>query len=322
MSNARLAAIGLFVICGVALALFTIIAFGDVHPFHHGQSADIVFRGSVSGLDVGAPVTFRGVPVGQVSAITIEYDPKPHQAYVRVQVMLQGDRVSFAANSVRPRLSMARWVAEGLKAQLVPTSLISGQTEINLDFIPSEPASLHPDITDQPEIPAATGTAGPVAQQLSELDLEKLARDADLTLGSVRRLTGLLSSTLPPFLQSATRSSIKAGQALDAARGAMSQLAAQVNVTLSAVNRLTAMGTRQLGGRGADLHALLVSSNQAVLQARDALSNVKEMTDSQSAGRANLEETLRDLSAASASLRGATADIEQNPALLLRGRRR
>ncbi len=321
MSNARLAVIGLFVICGAALAVFTIIAFGDIHPFRHGESADIVFSGSVSGLDVGAPVTFRGVPVGQVSAITIEYDPKPHQAYVRVQVMLEGGRMAFSANPSGPRRSLARWVAEGLKAQLVPTSLISGQTEINLDFIPSDPMSLHPDVADEPEIPAAGGTAGPVAQQLSRLDLQKLARDADLTLASVRRLTGLLSSTLPPFLQSATRSSVKAGQALDAARGAVNQLAARVNATLSAVNRLTAIGSRQLDGRGADLHALLVSSNQAVLQARDALSNVKEMTDSQSPARENLEDTLRDLSAASASLRGAITDIEQNPALLLRGRR-
>jgi paraquat-inducible protein B len=322
MSNVRLAVIGLFVLCGVALAVFTTISFGHIHPFQHGQPADIVFGGSVSGLEVGAPVTFRGVPVGQVSAITIEYDPQPHQAYVRVRVMLHDDRISFSGNSAGPRMSVARWVAAGLKAELVPMSLISGQTEINLDFIPSEPARFHPDITDQPEIPAARGTAGPVAQQLSELDLEKLARDADLTLASVRRLTGLLSSSLPPFLQSATRSSIKAGQALDAARGAMNQLVARVDVTLSAVDRLTAIGARQLGGRGADLHALLVSSNQAVLQARAALSNVKEMTDTQSPARQNLEDTLRDLSAASASLRGATTDIEQDPALLLRGRRR
>lgn len=322
MSNTRLAVIGLFVICGLALALFTIISFGDVHPFHHGRTADIVFSGSVSGLDVGAPVTFRGVPVGQVSAITIEYDPKLQRAYVRVQVMLEDGRVSFAVSSLGPQAPLARWVAAGLKAQLVPTSLISGQTEINLDFLPSEPASLHPGVTDQPEIPAASGTAGPVAQQLSELDLEKLTRDADLTLASVRRLTGLLASTLPPFLQSATRSSIKAGQALDAARGATGQLVARVNGTLSAVNRLTVIGAQQVSGRGADLHALLLSSNQAVLEARDALRDVKGMTGTQSPARANLEETLRDLSAASASLRGVTTDIEQNPALLLKGRRR
>ena len=101
--------------------------------------------------------------------------------------MLQDGRVSFA-NAEGPRPSMAGWVAAGLKAQLVPTSLISGQTEINLDFLPSEPASLHPDITDRLEIPTASGTTGSVAQQLSEVDLEKLARDADLTLGGVRRL--------------------------------------------------------------------------------------------------------------------------------------
>jgi paraquat-inducible protein B len=322
MSNARLAAIGLFVLCGVALAVFTVVAFGDIHPFHHGRSADIVFGGSVSGLEIGAPVTFRGVPVGQVSAITIEYDPRAHQAYVRVQVMLEDGRVSFAENSAAAQPALARWVAEGLRARLVPMNLISGQTEINLDFIPSAPSRLHPGITDRLEIPAAGDTAGPVAQQLSELDLEKLAGDADLTLRSVRQLTGLLSGSLPPFLQSATRSSTKAGQALDAARTAMTQLAARANVTLSAVNRLAGIGARQLSGRGADLHALLVSSNQAVLEARDVLSNAKELTDSRSPARENLEETLRDLSAASASLRGATTDIEEDPALLVRGRRR
>lgn len=322
MNNARLAAIGFFVICGVTLAVFTIIAFGDIHPLHHGRSADIVFSGSVSGLEVGAPVTFRGVPVGQVSAITIEYDPSSHRAYVRVQVMLQDGSMSLSGNVAGRRASIARWVAEGLRAQLVPTSLISGESEINLDFIPSDPKRLHPDITDQPEISAASGAAGPVAQQLSELDLEKLTSEADRTLESVRRLSELLSTSLPPFLQSATRSSIKAGQALDAARMVTIQLLARVQATLNGVNRFTATGTRQLNGRGADLHKLLLSSNRAVSAARDALSNVKEMTGNGSPARENLEETLSDLSAASASLRGATADIEQNPALLVRGRHR
>jgi paraquat-inducible protein B len=93
-------------------------------------------------------------------------------------------------------------------------------------------------------------------------------------------------------------------------------------VTLSGIDRLTAAGQSQLDGRGADLHALLVSSNEAVLEARDTLGNMESLTDAQSPARTNLEETLRDLSDASASLRGFAADVDQNPRLLLTGRRR
>lgn len=68
MTRARLAAVGLFVLCGVALAVFTIVSFGAIDPFRHDTSAEIVFDGPVSGLAVGAPVTFRGVPVGHVTS--------------------------------------------------------------------------------------------------------------------------------------------------------------------------------------------------------------------------------------------------------------
>jgi paraquat-inducible protein B len=33
------------------------------------------FEGSVSGLGVGAPVTFQGLRIGQVTGVELEYDP-------------------------------------------------------------------------------------------------------------------------------------------------------------------------------------------------------------------------------------------------------
>ena len=94
-----------------------------------------------------------------------------------------------------------------------------------------------------------------------------------------------------------------------------------MDATLAGIDRLTGTADRQLNGRGADLHALLVSSNQAISNARGVLANVQGMTDERSPDRANLEAALNDLSAASASLRGFASDIEQNPRLLLTGRR-
>jgi paraquat-inducible protein B len=204
----------------------------------------------------------------------------------------------------------------------VPVSLISGQTEVDLDFDSSEPPRLHPDIADLPEVPAVGLGGGPLAEQLSELPLQRLAANANLALQSMRRLSDSLNGSLPPLLESATRSSDVAGRAFDTARVSLIQLQRRGDATLSGIDRLTATGQSQLEGRGADLHTLLVSSNEAVLEARDTLGNVESLTDTRSPARMNLEETLRDLSDASASLRGFAADVEQNPRLMLTGRRR
>jgi paraquat-inducible protein B len=115
---------------------------------------------------------------------------------------------------------------------------------------------------------------------------------------------------------------VKAQQTLGATQKAIEELQSRADTTLAAVARLTGSADRQLNSRGEDLHVLLVSSNQAITNARDVLSNLKNMTDDRSPDRANLEAALNDLSAASASLRGFASDIEQNRRLLLTGRRR
>jgi len=322
MTRARLAAVGLFVLCGVALAVFTIISFGAIDPFRHDTSAEIVFDGPVSGLAVGAPVTFRGVPVGHVTSIRIDYDPQTRRAYIPVRIELQDDTLQFTGEARRAKPAITAWVRDGLRARLVPVSLISGQTEVDLDFDSSVPPRLHPDIAALPEVPTAGAAGGPLAEQLSELPLQQLATNAALALRSMRRLSDSLNDSLPPLLESATRSSNVAGQAFDTARMSLLQLQRRGDATLSGIDRLTATGQRQLQGRGADLHAVLVSSNEAALEARHALGNVERLTDARSSERMNLEETLLDLSDASASLRGFAADVDQNPRLLVMGRRR
>jgi len=322
MTRARLAMVGLFVICGSALALFAIVYFGAIDPFGHDTTAEVVFDGPVSGLAVGAPVTLHGVPIGHVTSIGIDYDPKTHRVHVPVRIEIQDDTVSLSGDFPGARPSISAWVAQGLRARLLPVSLISGQTEVDLAFDSSDPPRLHPKTAGLPEIPTSGAEGGPLAEQLSDLPLQQLALNANAALRSLQRLAEALNGSIPPLLESATRSSTMAGQAFDAARISLTRLQRRTDVTLSGIDQLTSAGRSQLEARGADLHSLLVSSNQAVLQARDTLGSVEDLTDARSPARMTLEEALQDLSDASASLRGFSADIEQNPRLLLTGRRR
>lgn len=320
MTRTRLAVLGLFVLCGAALVLFAALSFGAIDPFRHDTSAEIVFDGPVSGLVVGAPVTLRGVPVGHVTSIRIDYDPKTHRVCVPVRIEIQEDTISLAGDAPGARPSVSAWVGQGLRARLLPVSLISGESEVDLDFDSTDPPRLHPEIARLPEVPTAGTDGGPLAEQLSDLPLQQLAANANGALRSMRQLADALHASLPPLLESATRSSSMAGQAFDAARASLIQLQRRTDVTLGGIDRLTSAGRSQLQARGAELHSLLVSSNEAVLGARDALGSVESLTDARSPARRNLEDALQDLSDASVSLRGFSADIEQNPRLLLTGR--
>lgn len=321
MGSARLAAIGLFVLIGGVLAFTTLVLFGRLDLFGETRAAEIVFDGSVNGLGVGSPVTFRGVRVGAVSSVAIAFDPKSHEAHIPVKIRLAESSVILPKGASSESGEISRWVAEGLRAEVVPVSLIADQSQIDLDFNRSVPAKLHPELADLQEIPVNAAAGGQIAQELSTLPLKDLANNAVLTLQSVKRLSDSLEKSLPAVLDSTTRTSAKAAEALDTAQNAIATLQMRIDATLAGMDRLTGSVDRQVNGRGADLHTLLVSSNQAISNARDVLGNVKSMTDQRSPDRANLEAALSDLSAASASLNGFASDIEQNPRLLVTGRR-
>jgi paraquat-inducible protein B len=322
MDNTRQALIGLFVLCGLALAVLTVVLFGRFDPFRQTQAAEVVFDGSVDGLGVGSPVSFRGVRLGAVSSIAIEHDPQSGRTYIPVKLRIDPRSVVFPKGVTPVREPIPELVRQGLRARLAPTSLIAQQAEISLDFDPVSPARLHPGIAELPEIPLSGTGGGSIAQQLSELPLRELSNQVSLTMASIRSVTDELGRDLPGFLDSTVSTSDKAGQTLDAARNAIQSMQTRIDVTLAGVDRLSATADRQLNGRGADLQALLVSSNQTIAHARRVLVNLEEMTDDRATTRANLEASLNDLSAASASLRSLAADLEQNPRLLLTGRRR
>lgn len=108
---------------------------------------------------------------------------------------------------------------------------------------------------------------------------------------------------------------------VDAATKAIADLQNRLDDLLTRVTGLVANGDQELSQRGADLHVLLTSANQTVQQAHQQLNDLRSLTSSRGEARANLDATLRDLAAATASLRGFANDVEHNPQLLLTGRR-
>ena len=320
-NTARQAAVGAFVLGGVGLALGAIVLFGNLHPFGRTLEAGIVFKDSVAGLAMGAPVTFRGVRVGAVTGIAVHFDPATQSASIPVTVQLDATNVVLSTDSANSPLDLPRLVAQGLRAELNTQSFVTGQSEIDLDFDPASPAALHPGITHLPEIPTRRSPIQRVRDQLSQLPLREVADNANATLSSLRGLSEKLDASLPPLIESLRATSDRSATAVNTASHAVTALEARLDTTLADVSRLVAVGSQLLTQRGGELHTVLLSSNQAFVQARDLLADLKGLTSERGADRANIDSTLRDLATAAAALRGLAHDVERNPQLLLTGRR-
>jgi paraquat-inducible protein B len=321
MNANRQTAIGAFVLGGLVLGLAAVVLFGKFNLFNPGVRAAIIFQDSIAGLSIGAPVTFRGVRVGAVDGIGIQYDTKTRIAYIPVTIMIEPSHAIIMGKRGSDSIDLADLVTHGLRAELNVQSFVTGQSEIDLDFDPASPAVMHEDVTKLPEIPTKQSTLQRATEQLSQLPLRELADDTTATLKSLRGLSEKLDTSLPPLVESLKATLDKSGQAVDTANQAIQALQSRLDTTLIAITQVATSGDQQLNQRGAELHTLLAASNQTILQMHDLLGNLKNMTADRAADRANLDGTLRDLAAAAASLRGFASDVEHNPQLLLTGRK-
>ncbi len=300
--------IGAFVILGSVLLLFIIMTFGHLRLFSSSKDVAVVFQNSISGLSVGAPVNFRGVKVGSVKSITLHFDPADRKAYIPVIITLEPGQMHVVRDIPgQTRVSFQEMIDNGLRAGLNLQSLVTGQSDIELDFDKSVPAVFHPRITELPEIPVRLSAMEKLKNTLEQIPIKDISQHADTALLSITALSETLRQKLPPLIDHAQDTAI-------AATDTIKDLHTQLDETLLKMNHLLDAGTSELDQRGTDLHLTLSSATKTLNALQDILSE-------RSADRANLDAALRDIAVTAASLRGFASDVERNPQLLLMGRK-
>lgn len=193
----------------------------------------LFFDESLRGLEVGAPVDFQGIALGEVSAIRVELDHVSRRIVMPVEVNLYPERLRLRSREKdRPRLSdearkrfLEELVAKGLRAQLRSGNLLTGQLYIGLDFFPQAATAKIKWDSDPPELPTTVGSLGElqaslqrVAGKLEKLPLEQIGADLRQTLQTTSRLLNRLDTQVTPELV-ATLS--EARKAVDTAQGMM-----------------------------------------------------------------------------------------------------
>lgn len=154
-----------------------------------------LFENSVRGLSVGATVDLRGIKIGQVTAISLRYDPQRDKAVVPVRYTVQPDRIANngLAASGNMEQAMRDLVRRGLRARLVSSNLITGAQTISLDLEPdAPPAELGRD-GDLFVIPSVQGggiesitaTASALLEKINSIPFREIGNNLNGTLAGL-----------------------------------------------------------------------------------------------------------------------------------------
>jgi phospholipid/cholesterol/gamma-HCH transport system substrate-binding protein len=323
MATIRPAAVGGFILGALALGVAGILFFGGSHLFARTSRIVVFFNGSVAGLDVGAPVTFRGVRVGSVERIALRFSADTMTARIPVFLQLQSDAVGWEGAARLDRTDgVRRLVDAGLRAQLSSQSIVTGQLGVDLDFRPDTPAQLVGVIPGTAEIPAVQSGFDRLRNELTDLPLRQLVDTAQQTFSSLNQLSEHLDARLDPLGESVQRAADAATRTLETTNSSVRRLQAGASVTLQQLDELIADARRQLNGRGNELARSLADADRTVRQAELLLASLNSLAAPRSQFRGDLEATVRDMAASASSLRTFARAVERDPSALLTGRNR
>jgi paraquat-inducible protein B len=327
--------IGAFVLGGLALGVLLLALFGSLSFFSETRHFVVVFKSSLHGLSVGAPVALRGVPVGQVTAISPLVIVKEGQPTgVDILVTLEVNRGQFRTSEGTPATFQEMTDAElakvfdreGVRAQLAMQSFVTGQLYVNLDFFPGSPRNVADVETPYPQLGTMQSGLERLGKTIETLPLDQLAAQAVAVLEGLQKTIN--APEIPKILaalQETTTNLQTLSKKLDAnLEPLVGQLGAAAEATTGAMNQAReTLALKQ--GPAAEvvdrLNGLAHAADGLLATAQTAAKEAALLLNSRSTTRQRLEQALTEFQQAARSIRSLADYLDRHPEAVLRGRR-
>lgn len=260
------------------------------------------FSSSVRGLTRGSEVHMFGKPLGTVTDVELVRDPRPSgegRLAVRVAYVLQPERaLSEADRTALEGEGMRALLRDNLRVVLRTSSLLTGQKELSLEYVPGAKPSRETQEGDVWVLPSDSGdlqdiggTLAQIASKLNRIPIDEMGQNANSILASVQR------ATASPKLESALASLTRA---------------------LDDVGALARQAKTDLGPALSRLPAISEKLEKAVDGANTALGQSGYGSDS--TVQRQLERTLSQVADAARSIRLLADYLNRHPEALVTGR--
>jgi len=266
------------------------------------------FDGSVKGLSVGAPVSYRGVQIGTVTKIEIVLSPNQD---ARIPVTVEIDPSAFTLvgyDDIRMDLNEFRQGLykscrnEGLRGQLQLKSLLTGQLFIQLDYFPGTEARFV-ETGEVAEIPTVPTTLQELSGVLQGFPVKVVLTNLEKAVASLAKLTG--DEKIHDTIQS-----------VDQAFKDISQLVANLDSRTEPLQPALVEGRKTL----AQATATLVAAKRTFQRVSATLVPMKRLVGDDSELLESIEEAFVAMTEAAQAVAALADTLERHPEAIFKGK--
>ncbi len=262
-------------------------------PYSQTDYYVLYFDRSIRGLAVNAPVEFRGIKVGEVVDIDLQMDHRTLEVKIPVLIALHPDIITVTGKIDDTDLVLDTLIERGLRAQLAPGNLLTGQLYVDIDFHEDVPPAQI--ITDGPfrVFPTVPGALEKITRNVTDL----LNKVDEIPFVEIVRDLGDTIAELKKILRS--RESKQALADLRRLLANTSEISAQLNRTVPALSR-------RIDDTLGQMHKTLQSADATLSEDSPLVYDLRRLID--------------QLSSAINSFEALTDYLERHPDALLYGK--
>lgn len=320
--------IGLFIIGGLVSFIAAILLFSSGIYFGQRHLFVLYFDESVNGLDIGAPVKLRGVQIGQVRRIIVQFDDQGRRVKIPVIISLEegylrrrnslnnGDNVLQSRGSKKSIDLSRSSLVVGLVGVLKTDSLVTGKVFVELNYAPTnaetylriDPFLSYPEIPTRPSDLQNFGDhLMSVANGLGNIDYRGLVAQIQSAVQSIA------SADLLPVLTAIRRTADSLTDLIS--HTSLDELLAEAKETCSAATALI---------RSLSVHSDLLTDSLQIManQATKSLKEIEDLLAENSPFSYRLYHFLTQMANSASALEAFFNFLEQNPDAFINGKYR
>jgi paraquat-inducible protein B len=318
--------IGAFVVGGILLILAAVILLGAGSFTGAKPAAIAYFEDSVSGLDIGAPVKFRGVTIGKVSQVLLRTSGQSASDYsVPVVMEFSPDLLTRRGidQALLQKQGLRLSLEKGLRAKLQQQSVVTGVLYVELDYLPDTAYRLHDPKGELAEIPTQPSNLGAltkaVAQtldQLSRIDFVSITKKVDSILTRIDKGASQIE------FEKINGNLVQASSNISKITGdpAIARAVSDFSGAMQGIDALVKRLSGKVDPVADDIKAMATTGRKALERLNETSENLRTLTKPGSPARRDLDQALADVSDAAQAIRSLADFIERNPETIIQGR--
>ena len=311
--------VGLFLLTMIALIVGLTLFVGQGKlSGNNRERFVVVYDTSIMGLNVGAPVTLRGVKIGEVADIKAKLYNNPHIVLNTVYIDVYPDTLVYADQARVEDIQLDELFDMGLGIKLKSQSLLTGLLYMEVDFYHDQAPRQFGVPTPFPQLPTVPSDFEALTRDFQDMNLPELMSDLRSLSRNLHKMTDTEAFMKLPgeFLQAMKSFEVMAVQMGDS----MTDMRNEFVGMARGMEEMSQVIASSFPETNANLNHMLEGMTRSLESLRVTIDLLNDTVAPGSPLMYQLERSARDVSQSARAIKGLAEMLEEQPGALVSGK--